>query len=372
MKRRIKSGQIKKFPEWWTNPFWNFFIRYFKTKVFLFGISIFFGYWIVPLIFSYYHSTLIPEKMLNISGQIPVSYLNDYTHLIFGLAISIAGILCAYTLTKIPESINNLCNEDVLNEKIQKIHEIYLRNRKIANSIFLKIVSLIAMILTGIVFFKFFNLKQYDYWWGNKYYGYENIYFVLVEMLMVYYGTQVIFLFILNSRFLLKILKSGITPKIFHPDNCNGLSSLGNIIILKWIMALFIILCVFIVIFYGYMGLEKTILTKILIGIFSLTIPIIAILPLLRSLLEISKVKKQKLKIFGKILNENLSQIEKHAIENKINDMKSNINFFIEIQNVFDAVNKMNVFPFNPKALVSVIIIYSFQIAVTLYQLIFK
>ena len=128
---------------------------------------------------------------------------------------------------------------------------------------------------------------------------------------MVYYGTQVIFLFIINSKVLIGLLKSGITPKIFHHDNCNGLSALGNIIVLKWFVAVFIILCVFIVLFFGYMGLENTFLTKLLIGIFSLTIPIIAILPLLKSLVEISKVKRQKLKIFGNILNENLNQIEK-------------------------------------------------------------
>ena len=181
---------------------------------------------------------------------------------------------------------------------------------------------------------------------------------------MVYYGTQVIFLFILNSRFLLGILNSGITPKIFHHDNCNGLSALGRIIVLKWFVAVFIIICVFIVLFYGYMGIENTFLTKLLIGVFSLTIPIIAILPLLKSLVEISKVKKQKLKFFGNILNESLNQIEKHAIDNNMDNVKKNVNSFIEIQQIFNAINKMNVFPFNPKALASVVVIYTFQIKI--------
>jgi hypothetical protein len=322
------------------------------------------------MILSYFNSTLFSEKMTSSLGKTTLAYLEDYTHLIFGITISIAGTLCIYILYRIPESIDKLVNEGVLKASHEEIQKHYMMNRKIANSIFPKIISFIAMALTGIMFFRFYYSSQYDYWWGNMYNGYTTIYFVFVEMLMVYYGTQVIFLFIVYSKFLYNILFFGISPKLFHYDNSNGLSALGNMIVLKWFVAIFIILCVFIVLFYGYLGLENSFLTKLLIGIFSLTIPIIAVLPLNRSLSEISKAKEEKLKVFGSILNDDLNKIETYAAHEDMDKAKANVNNFLEVQQIYLTISKMNVFPFNPRALASVVIIYAFQVGVTIYKLI--
>lgn len=358
------------FPTWWTNLIWKFFKEYFRNKLILVGVLIFIAYWGIPLLLSLIHNTLLPDSMGSSTGHIVVSYFNDFTHFIFAVTISFAGIVGIYTLYKIPQSINNLYEQQVLNADFDKIKFLYLKNRKIANGIVPKVISSILMILSGIIFFNFYYQSDYDYWWGNIQYGYENIYFVVVIMAMVYFGTKVVFLFILYSKFLLDILDLGITPRVFHYDDSNGLHALGNIIILKWLVAVFIIVAVFIVLFYGYMGLENTFLTKLLIGIFSLSIPIIAILPLLKSLKELSVIKKQKLKLFGSILNQNLDQIEKQAASEEIDNNKIDISNFLEVQQIFLAVKGMNVFPFNPKALTSVIIIYGFQIGLTIYKLI--
>ena len=53
-----------------------------------------------------------------------------------------------------------------------------------------------------------------------------------------------------------------------------------------------------------------------------------------------------------------------------MDNVKKNVNSFLEIQQIFNSINKMNVFPFNPKSLALVLAIYIFQIGVTIYKLI--
>ena len=131
-----------------------------------------------------------------------------------------------------------------------------------------------------------------------------------------------------------------------------------------------VVMCVFIVLFYGYLGIENTYFTNLIIGLFSLTIPVIAIYPLLISLREISKVKKKKLRIFGNVLNNSLKDIEIDYTISSISNHKGQITNFLEIQQIYNIINNMNVFPFNPKALASVVFIYAFQVILTIYKLI--
>ena len=146
MNQSDKININNELPSWWKNPIWNYSKGFFKNKIILIGILIFIGYWGLPLIMSFYYSTLYPNKMSGSTGHIPLAYLSDYTHLIFGITISFAGTLCIYTLIKIPQTIDSLINENVLKETVEDIHKLYLKNRKLANSLITKIISFIFMV----------------------------------------------------------------------------------------------------------------------------------------------------------------------------------------------------------------------------------
>ncbi|MDB5282171.1 MAG: hypothetical protein JWO06_1246 [Bacteroidota bacterium] len=370
METNLTESVEAELPSWWDNYFWKIAKEYFKNKIFLFGFIIFAGYWFLPLLVGCICSVhTIGDTMKDIH-EFGHLYLSDHTHLFFSLTVSAGGMLCLIILNKIPTSISILINEEVLTAPSETIKSLYLQERKNAHTLFLQLCSALLVIPTGFAFFKFFYLPKYSFWWGNSAHGYQGIYFMLIAMLMVYYGTRVLVLLSFNTKFLYDVLKLGIKPKIFHSDNSNGLSALGNIIILKWLLAICIILAILILLFFGYLNFENTIETKILVSICSLAIPIIAILPLLKSLREISKTQKERLKIFGKFLNEKLDSIQTLLIQGDIANVEDQVKNFNEMQQVFNTIAKMNVFPFNPRALAFVIFIYAFQIGLTIYQLV--
>lgn len=369
MKLFSLTHENETFISWWKNPIWLIFKEYFRNKTYLVGLLVFIIYWLVPLLISYFGFTSKPENDLGLEEFLIKYYLTDKTHLYFAIVISIASVIGILSLYKIPWSIKILSSEGVIDNSEQKILEEYNKNRKVANSIITKIVSLIMMVLAGYVFYRFYSLPKFNYWWGNIEFSKANIYFTLVIAAMIYYGTQFTFMFIMNSNLLIKLIKYGLKPRLFHHDGSNGLSPLGTMIILKWLVAICMITGAFIVVFFGYMGLERSLITQLVIAIFTFTIPVIAILPLVKALNQISEIKKEKLKKFGSILNDNLNKIENQVSSNDLENDKAYINNFLEVYQIYTTVNEINVFPFNPKALASVIVIYSFQIALTIYQL---
>ena len=77
--------------------------------------------------------------------------------------------------------------------------------------------------------------------------------------------------------------------------------------------------------------------------IYSFIIPIIAIIPLVKSLKEITSIKKKKLKVFGNLLHENLINIEQKASTHSLEKDKVCINNFLEVYQIYSTVNNMNV-----------------------------
>jgi hypothetical protein len=246
----------------------------------------------------------------------------------------------------------------------------YDKERKNANHFILQLVPLIITIPMGFAFYQFFASPNYQYWWGNISNGYQGLYFMGAQMVMIYYGSRVLILLSFNTKLLFDILKGGIKPKIFHYDKSNGLGSLGELIILKWLVAIFIILTIFIVLYFGYLNVENTIEVKLLVSIGSLVIPVIAILPLLKALNEISKVQRDRLKIIGPLLNEKLDIIQGAIVKHDYEETDKQVKSFNEIEAIFCVITKMNVFPFNPRALAFVVTVYAFQIGITIYQLV--
>ena len=357
------------FPSWWTNPIWLFFKDYFANRIFLVSVLVFAGYWGVPFVLSIFYDSLYSSSINSPTDASPLPYLEDVAHLFFAMTISVGGAVTIYTLNRMPAAIQTLCSESVLKMDTKSVQELYYKNRKLANGLLPKFISLAAAIVTGYFFYMFFSSPEYAYWWGNKAHGFLNIYFVFVEIAMIYFGTLIIILYGVYSKFLVQVLDEGIKPKVYHHDDSNGLGALGKIIVLKWLVALFIILAVLIVLYFGYLGIEETILTRFLIGLFALAIPVVAILPLAKSLKEIKQVKIEKLKLYGSLLNRKLEQLEKHATNDDFDQAKKSIDFFVGVQQIFNEIYKMNVFPFDPKALATVIFVYGFQIGATVYML---
>lgn len=359
-----------KLEAWYKNRLWDFFHKYLNKRMPFLSVLIFFFYWLVPFICIFFNTQFGESRAL--SSEQLTSYLNDTTHLYFALAITLSGAVGIYIFRIIPEVLITLINEKVLALNEFEIIKEYNKNREIANHWLILVGSIIVGIITGMIFFRFFYFDIYTQWWGNIKFGYVGLYFVIVEMVVLFFCVQAAFLLIISSKLYIKIIKGGFYPKIYHADQSNGLGSLGSLILVKWLIAICAVLCGFIVLYFGYMELEKTAITAIAIVIITFTVPIIAILPLLSSLKEIRKIKTTKLKKFGLLLNNNLESIEKHIDDNEMGKANNLLSSFIETKELFSSINQMNVFPFNPKALASVLVAYSFQIGITIYQLFFK
>ena len=129
------------FPSWWKNKIWTLFKEYFRNKIPLIAISIFFGYWVLPLLIASVGLWIKDNSWNVVKDYIVNIYIGDTTHLVFAVTVSLSGTLCSYTLYQIPKTISSLFNENVLNGDFRQIEDIYNRNRKIANSILPKIVS---------------------------------------------------------------------------------------------------------------------------------------------------------------------------------------------------------------------------------------
>jgi hypothetical protein len=384
---------------WWSK---SFVVRkvVFEWRIsgFWAGIFVFAVYWGIPLLFALISGTVLPRPMLEewsamLSANFPdvsleskylnelahhqklqymtdLTYLTDKTHFIFALVISIGAGIATHVVRNFNTTIIRLRQRAIPRADEADLRAVYARHRDMAAHKRFKILSLILGLLAGAVFYSMSRATGYNDWWGYHEYGNAGVVFAFIEALMVYWGVRTIILMGIGSLMLSSFISHPLALRPFHPDGCNGLSPLGRQIIFLWIFSLTLAFAIYVAISIGYLGIEKTLIVWLLAVLGTVSIPALAILPLFAALKSIQSAQRYRLAHFEQLLNELLDKTEQLAQNNDGAQAMLAVEQMNGIQAAHTIINSANVWPFNPRALIGILIVNVIQIILTLNELV--
>lgn len=390
--RQFLRPNLSEFTEWFSSFEGIVVILILRLPVWSYGLFAFAFYWGVPLVICFIEGTLFSiESAVNIESRFPnvlsmhsiidsvraeqeisngTAYLNDLTHLFFSILLIPGGYLAGLILRTIRPVMDKLNKDNILAKDRLSQLQLYHRFRRIATSWPSRLVSFAFGMIALIVFISISQSPEFTTWWGNSIHGIAGYYFSVIVGLVIFAGTMALTNLVFISIFLVKVIPGGFNLNLFHPDGCNGLSPLGKVIFVYWLFAVFLGSEMFITVYFGYFGLERLFFVWILVVMGLVAIPIIALLPLLYSLRSLQEIRVNKLNKISPILNELLKEVEDHIEGRDYEQALKKSNLINEFKEIHSFVFQMNVFPFNPRALALVSVIYAVQVLFTVYQLV--
>jgi hypothetical protein len=316
---------------------------------------------------KYIHALAQHQHLASFCDQ---AYLTDKTHLIFAIVISIGAGIATYVIRNFNTTVIQLRHRGIPLAGEDNLKLDYATYYKFATHKGWKIMSGILGLFTGLIFFSLAKATGNASWWGYHAYGYSGALFALIETMMVYWGSRTIILMGVGSLMLAKFISYPILLRPFHPDGCNGLSPLGRQIFLLWLFALSLAFAIYVTLAMGYLGIEKTVVVWLLAILGTISIPALAVLPLLAALKSIQTAQRSRLAHFEPILNKLLDGTEQLVQNDEGDQAKQIVEQMKGIQAAHSIINSTNVWPFNPRALVGILIVNVVQIVLTLNALI--
>ena len=364
---------------------------------YLASLGIFALYWGLPFLLAVIYGTIIPKDIVlnmakGLATNLPdffanakalkafanyqqletpdsLAYLTDTTHFIFAVVISIGGGLAAHIIKRFNRTVEELRREEVPLATDSDVLNVYEAYRCVATHWAFRAASVVVAFLTFVIFVYLAKARGNTHWWGHLSHGYAGIVFALIEALMVYWGTRVLILIGMGSLMLVKLMQFPLALRPFHADACNGLSYLGYQIIYLWLFSLSLALAIYVVLSLGYLGIENTFIAWLLALCGTFAIPGLAVLPLLSALKSIHKARRTRLDGFEQILSDLLRDAEVFAVAKKTDEAVTTIGQLDKIYSAQKIINTANVWPFNPRALFSILLINIVQIIFTLDKL---
>lgn len=362
------------------------------------GLLIFAVYWGIPLLFSLFSGTVLLKDILTgwsaslsdtsrdllpiasyltelaqgqmLHGDDSLSYLTDKTHFAFALIISIGAGIATRVVRSFNATIIQLRQGEIPVANESELIADYLRYRKRAAHPLLRFMSFVLAVITVLIFYYIASDSDNSDWWGYSAYGKGGVVFAVIEGFMVYWGSRTIILMGMGSLMLAKFIDHPITLRPFHPDGCNGLAPLGRQIIFLWLFALSLAFAIYVTLSFGYLGIEKKLIVWILAALGTIMIPALAVWPLMASLRAIQSAQRLRLAHFEKILNSLLDNTEQLVQSNQCDQAMQTVEQMNGIQAAHTVINSANVWPFNPRALVGIMIVNIVQIILTLKELV--
>lgn len=378
----------KDFPPWPNGFLFSLFLFRWPLPAPVFGLVAFAGYWGIPCVMAAAKGVLITTGQLDrlhtasgsqaltfvrllmgsLGGDNELSYAVDRTHLLFSVLLGFGAAVGALILRRIGLVIAALHREGLPNEDGHRLATSYAMFRAFGNHWLGRVVSLALGIATLLVFLQFYRLDRYSYWWGSSAHGYTGLVFACIECAMVYYATQAMFLIGAASLLLGGAFAAGLQLRPFHPDGCNGLSSVGLLIFLLWILALVVAGGIFIVLYLGYLGLQKTQVAWALVILATGIIPFTAIIPLHAVVRAVSNARDRELKRLEPLLHDAYSRIV-DAVE-RGQDATALSERMASAKEIYALLRGINIWPFNPQALTLLMSAYAAQALLTLHEFI--
>lgn len=383
--------EIAEIESWHSDFVIRLFVDKFALPPWLCGLLAFGFYWVVPLAFASWDGTLITipslngylglfeghkiiqwglavvAKAQNMGDGIP--YLLDRAHFAFAILVGIAAAVGTVILRRMAVVPRELHGQDIRIVEPRHVLRNYHFYRKVANHWVGRVVSLI---LASGAFYFFYSLYQdprLTYWWGSQAHGYAGLVLACDVFVMVYVGTQGIFAITTGSLMLARLFKNGIALRPYHYDGCNGLSTVGNLIFLLWIISIVLAGAIYVVMGLGYFGLERTQVAWILAVISIFAIPCVAITPLWAAMTAAVRAKQAELvKLEPKIHEVHLRTMASLDKSDRGNPLEW-ADHLSRLQAFHQLIEEVNIWPFNRHALAFVFSIYVIQTFLTLREI---
>ncbi len=375
------------FSPWATGILLKLFLFRLNTPGWGVGLMLLCGYWGLPLIACMIDGTLlsvggthvaihpdpktIEQALLAIftkhADGDPIPYLDDRSHLLFSPVLALGAGFASVFVRKLHATFNNLTNEQLPNSDFKKIHRVYGKYRKIANHWGGRIASLVIAVPVLIFFVSLHFDKRFEYWWGSSAHGSAGLLFAANEFLMVYYGTQGLLLLTCAVLMISSVFKDDINLQPYHPDGCNGLLPIGELILYIWLSSIVFAGAIFVATYYGYLGLESTPVVWLLATLGTVAIPVIAILPLKAVAKAVSRAQYRALAQLSPALNRRLLVASIDALADPEPADKDRATRMLE---AYRTLREINIWPFSPRALSVLTAIYAVQVFMVTSKLI--
>jgi hypothetical protein len=354
------------------------------------GVGVFLAYWGVPFLFAAKEKTLVSSEAIQrltdpvhgfpilqplakvlLAGPATLQqpYLLDYAHLLFAALLATGAAAAVSIIRSVSTILPALHKSGPLETEAHNTEALYRQFQSIANHWIPRVVSLFLAVSTLYTFMILWKIKAFEYWWGSSAYGFAGVVLAFLEFVVVFYVTQTLYFMAVASIMFRHVLLRGLRLRPFHPGGCNGLAPLGKLIFQLWLFSLTIAAAVFVVLGIGYLGLERWTLSWMLSVVATVSLPFLAIVPLHASLRAIHKTRNAAVGRLEPVLNEifhSVGTVENATTLAEKSDAISRLN---ELKNVHDLITGANLWPFNPRALALVVIVYFAQLAITVYGL---
>ncbi len=320
-----------------------------------------FDNYFVPAVFKDFLAT-------NTTPDCTLAFLKDKSHFAFSTFVVLPGsIISIYFLNKLAFFLRIFVENEIITSHINRVNGIFEKFQKRIGNIFIHIIIIIASILGFLTFFGFTRSADFIYWWGNINYGWAGIFLAFLIGFMIYHALYILYISYLFVRFIKEMMSINIKLRPFHPDACNGYLPLGNIIFILFGLSIVVAIAVFIVIYLGFLDLQKTVFIWVLIlGCLTLT-PILLLLPSYYVVSKLKSEKKKLLLIIERRMNQITEELEKQLIDEK--NIANIMDELLKIKESFSIYNEISIWPFNIRLVQTIVLSYILQIALLLIEL---
>jgi hypothetical protein len=386
------------FPPWSGNSAIRFFLYDLNAPIYFLPLLVAIGYWLIPLLFSTWDDTLackeraqaavqyldgvgLPTNLIEAAERYATSqrlectnseslpYLQDTTHFLFTLTLSIGVLAGLYNVKYFNRTVAALFGDGVILAKKSYVSRLYQSYRREAFKAKYVVVCAVFGILAGVLFLHLHHSPQLAFWWGSEKYGSAGLVFSVAVGAMVFSVLWGSVILIFGSLMLARIMRLPVRLRPFHHDGCNGLAPLGRQIFLLWWVAAAGGLAIFITLQFGYLGVQKNPIIWLLAALGTLAIPAIAIIPLYASLQAVRKVQSASLRCLGRLLNDKINTADAAVRNGKASTARNILSEMGHVQGIFDIYKETNVWPFNTRALTIIVGATLLQFALTFHEI---
>ena len=337
----------------------------------LIGIVAFSGYWVGPGLVAAWDGHFLPEgpwetwTLFGDSEGVPEAYLTDRTHALFALIVTAGAAVGASVVRGFSDSLSAL--QDALAPAPPRSAPAAIAGAWLRHA---WIPGLLIAVLASVSFLVVFSDTQYDAWWGHQSRGMAGVAFSGAVLCMVLASIQGIACLSGFAWHVSRQCRHATRFRLFHGDRCNGLAKLGATVSKLWVIACLIAAAVFLTLSVGYLGIETQPLTWLLAVLVSGSLPVMAIAPVwacARALNDHRSARLASLEPFIEITLGELAGCSPNQDDDHWTTLSARLDGLL---NVRSAIAEANVFPFNPKAVSLLVLVYVFQVSGVLFEIV--
>jgi hypothetical protein len=334
--------------------------RRLKMPLLWWGLAIFAGYYMVPLMLAAFEGVLIgapkaaSHANVHFEGLIQtvarrgviLPYFKDLTHLFMAVLVTLGGTVCIFALGELIRVYETVSDPDLINASRHAIALERDRMQRLLSS--RAILVLIALIAASCGIALYYNGRSDTGWWGNPHYGPAGIYLAVAVSLVIFVGLHALYMLAVSQYSMGRLVSHGIHLRPFHPDGCNGFGKLGNLLLVLLVLCILCATAAWITIWHGYLGIEDFPGIWLAAAGIVVFIPMIVIQPLIRVSTEVRRAQLSRLAPVEQLLNTLLKKSEDelgNADVPKREDMKALREFHLAAKDIYET----SVFPFNRK-----------------------